>query len=308
LESMLRKGDETEGVIIECIDEKDFREMLYKAKKDISGEVDFREDEEIKGLYLGKGAAEYLNARVGDTVSALFVEGVPSPFNPIRSYDAIVTGIFSTGMKEFDANYAYAPLSYAAEINDNSSEISGYQLLLKDPLMADDISNWITQVSDFHYIPVTWRERNIMLFKWLQTQKAPIVITFGIIAMVAMVNIISTLIMIVLVKERDTAILKSMGMKPSAIRKKFMMDGLSISIMGIGIGIVIAKILEWGQMRFAWIKLSADVYFIDRLPIEISPDVILIIILVGLATSMIATFFPATKASSIKPVEILRYE
>ncbi|MEA3391699.1 MAG: FtsX-like permease family protein, partial [Candidatus Marinimicrobia bacterium] len=147
-----------------------------------------------------------------------------------------------------------------------------------------------------------------MLFKWLQTQKAPIVITFGIIALVALVNIISTLVMIVLVKERDTAILKSMGMKPSDIRQKFMIDGLSISLMGIGIGILISKILEWGQMRFAWIKLSADVYFIDRLPIEITWDVILIIILVGIVTSLIATFLPARKASSIKPVEVLRYE
>lgn len=308
LETMLRKGDETEGVIIECMNEADFLEMLHRSKKDITGEVNFREADSLKGIYLGFVAAEYIDAAVGDTVSALFVNGVPSPFNPIRSYDAIVTGIFSTGMKEFDANYAYAPLSFASEVNEDENIISGYQLLLSDPLLANDISNWINKISPYHYIPVTWRERNLMLFKWLQTQKAPIVITFGIIALVAMVNIISTLVMIVLVKERDTAILKSIGMKPSDIRQKFMIDGLSISMMGIGIGILIAKVLEWGQMRFAWVKLSADVYFIDRLPIEISWDVILIIILVGIATSLIATFLPARNASRIKPVEVLRYE
>ena|GEM_PF-477588 len=308
LETMLRHGEETEGVIIECMTEADFLEMLHASKKDMMGGVDFREADSLKGIYLGYGAAEYLNATVGDTVSALFVNGVPSPFNPIRSYDVIVTGIFSTGMKEFDANYAYAPLNFASEVNGNDNIISGYQLLLSDPLLADDISNWINKISSYHYIPVTWRERNIMLFKWLQTQKAPIVITFGIIALVAMVNIISTLVMIVLVKERDTAILKSVGMKPSDIRKKFMIDGLSISMMGIGIGILISKGLEWGQMRFAWIKLSADVYFIDRLPIEISWDVILIIFLVGIVTSLIATFLPARNASRIKPVEVLRYE
>ena len=87
-----------------------------------------------------------------------------------------------------------------------------------------------------------------------------------------------------------------------------MIDGLSISMMGIGIGILISKGLEWGQMRFAWIKLSADVYFIDRLPIEISWDVILIIFLVGIVTALIATFLPARNASRIKPVEVLRYE
>ncbi|RKY56355.1 MAG: hypothetical protein DRP93_01575 [Candidatus Neomarinimicrobiota bacterium] len=308
LETMLRYGDETEGVIIECMNEADFIEMLHRSKKDIMGGVNFREADSIKGLYLGYGAAEYLDVTVGDTVSALFVNGVPSPFNPIRSFDVIVTGIFSTGMKEFDANYAYAPLGFAAEVNDNDKIISGYQLLLSDPLLADNVSSWINQVSPYHYVPVTWKERNIMLFKWLQTQKAPIVITFGIIALVAMVNIISTLVMIVIVKERDTAILKSVGMKPSDIRKKFMIDGLSISMMGIGIGLLISKGLEWGQMHFAWIKLSTDVYFIDRLPIEISWNVMLIIILVGIVTSLSATFLPARNASRIRPVEVLRYE
>jgi lipoprotein-releasing system permease protein len=308
LETMLRSGDETEGVIIECMNETDFIDMLSRSKKNMAGSIDFREDQDLKGLYLGHVAAEYLNASVGDTVSALFVEGIPTPFNPMRSYDAIVTGIFSTGMKEFDANYAYASLSFAEQVNGNSSEITGYQLLLSDPLLADEVSSWINDVSDYHYIPITWRERNIMLFRWLQTQKAPIVITFGIIALVAMVNIISTLVMIVLVKERDTAILKSMGMKPSAISKKFMMDGFFISSMGIGLGLLLSKFIEWGQMRFAWIKLSADVYFIDRLPIEITWDVMLIIVLVGITTALIATFLPARKASGIKPVEVLRYE
>ncbi|MFO7840600.1 MAG: ABC transporter permease [Fidelibacterota bacterium] len=307
-ETMIRRADDTEGVILECLREAHFKQMLYSSKKDVAGTVDFREDKKIKGIYLGFGAADYLNAGIGDTVSALFIEGIPSPFNPIRKYPLIVTGIFTTGMKEFDASYAYAPLSFAAEVLENEKEISGYQLLLTDPLLAEDIAERIDKDSPYHYLPITWKERNLLLFKWLQTQKAPIILTFGIIALVAMVNIISTLIMIVLVKEQDTAILKSIGMKPEAIRKKFMFDGLTISLLGLGAGILIAKFLEWGQMKYAWIRLSADVYFIDRLPIDISWQVIVIIVLVGLFLSLIATFFPARNASRIKPVEVLRYE
>lgn len=307
-ETMIRRADDTEGVILECLREGHFKQMLYSSKKDVAGTVDFREDKKIKGIYLGFGAADYLNAGIGDTVSALFIEGIPSPFNPIRKYPLIVTGIFTTGMKEFDASYAYAPLSFAAEVLENEKEISGYQLLLTDPLLAEDIAERIDKDSPYHYLPITWKERNLLLFKWLQTQKAPIILTFGIIALVAMVNIISTLIMIVLVKEQDTAILKSIGMKPEAIRKKFMFDGLTISLLGLGAGILIAKFLEWGQMKYAWIRLSADVYFIDRLPIDISWQVIVIIVLVGLFLSVIATFFPARNASRIKPVEVLRYE
>jgi lipoprotein-releasing system permease protein len=236
------------------------------------------------------------------------VDGLPTPFNPMRSYPIIVTGIFSTGMKEFDGNFAYAPMTFAHEINGNSEEITGYQIMLKDAKKANEVSAWVNEKSDYHYIPVTWYERNLMLFKWLQTQKAPIVITFGIIALVALVNIISTLVMIVLVKQKDTAVLKSMGMKASEIKKKFMIDGLCITGMGLTLGIILAKILEWGQMKFAWIRLSTDVYFVDRLPIEISWDVILIIVLVGFFISLLATFLPARNASNIKPVEVLRYE
>ncbi|MDZ7797567.1 MAG: ABC transporter permease [Candidatus Marinimicrobia bacterium] len=231
-ETMIRRADDTEGVILECLREADFKQMLHSSKKDLAGTVDFREDKKIKGIYLGFGAADYLDAGIGDTVSALFIEGIPSPFNPIRKFPLIVTGIFTTGMKEFDASYAYAPLSFAAEVMENENEISGYQLLLIDPLLAEDIAQRIDEDSPYHYLPITWKERNLLLFKWLQTQKAPIILTFGIIALVAMVNIISTLIMIVLVKEQDTAILKSIGMKPEAIRKKFMFDGLTNKFTG----------------------------------------------------------------------------
>ncbi len=308
LECMLRYKEETEGIIIECMSEREFIDMLYRNKEDIEGKVDFREKEELHGLYLGQGVAEYLNVHEGDTLTALFMDGIPTPLNPMPSFNLIVTGIFSTGMKEFDANYAYAPMNFANKVNGNEKEISGYQIILKDPLNADEVSQWINKESDYHYIPTTWRERNLMLFRWLETQKAPIVITFGIIALVALVNIISTLVMIVLVKERDTAILKSMGMKPKDIRKKFMIDGFSISAMGLTAGILIAKILEWGQMKFGWIRLSDDVYFVDKLPIEISWGVVLTIVGVGLLIAFIATFFPARNAAKIKPVEVLRYE
>ncbi|MDX9778097.1 MAG: FtsX-like permease family protein, partial [bacterium] len=223
-------------------------------------------------------------------------------------YPLIVSGIFSTGMKEFDASYAYTSRAFAEKVKGDPQLISGYRLLLNDPLKADPLSRWIESVSPYHYTPVTWKEQNLMLFRWLQTQKAPIIITFGIIALVAMVNIISTLVMIVLVKERDTAILKSMGMKPSDIRRKYMLDGLIITFLGLATGILIAKILEWGQMKYAWIRLSADVYFIDRLPIEISATVILIISAVGLALALSATLVPARRAAAIRPVEVLRYE
>lgn len=308
LEIIIRKGEETDGVILECMEEKDFRAMLYKSKTDIEGRVDFRSDSAVAGIYLGSGVAEYLNAHVGDTLDILKIDGVPSPFNPIEAYPTILTGIFDTGMKEFDATYGYTSLDFAQKTVLKQDKISGYQVQLDNPFLVENVGEWIERNSDYHFITISWKERNSMIFRWLETQKAPILITFGIIALVAVFNIVSTLVMIVLVKEKDIAVLKSIGMTPAAIRKKYILDGLLISLIGSLAGLGLAKFLEWGQMTFAWIKISSDIYFVDRVPIDISWEVSVIMIASTVLLAVLATLYPAAQASRVKPVKVLRYE
>src|SRR6056297_1076821 len=221
LNVMVRKNDETEGIILQCLQQPDFMEILSKSKKNMSGKVDFRAGRQLPGIYLGQGAAQSLNATTGDTVDVLMLNGIPSLFNPLKTYPAIITGVFNTGMKEFDAGYGYTSLYFGQLKVKRSSIITGYQLLLTDPMKASEICEWIEDKSDYHYMAMTWKERNRILFRWLETQKAPILITFGIIALVAVFNIVSTLVMIVLVKEKDIAVLKSMGMTPRNIRRKY---------------------------------------------------------------------------------------
>lgn len=308
-EAMLRNEGETEGILLECMSETDFRRIMFPSKELMQGELKFDlPNSEIPGIYLGKGIAQNISVEIGDTLDILVMNGTPSMFNPLKIHPAIVTGIFTTGMKEYDKSLAYTSLIAGKKVFDMSKSITGYNILLNDASLAKEMSEWIENNFSFPYYSTTWRERNSILFKWLDTQKAPVMIVFGLIALVAIVNIISTLIMLILVKEKDIAILKSMGMKPSKIKKVVIAEGMIISIMGIVFGTIIAKILEFVQMRFGLFKISADVYFIDKIPIDISILSILIVSIIGLILAVIASYIPARKASKIKPVEILRYE
>ncbi len=308
-EAMLRNKGETEGILLECMSETDFRKIMFPSKELIQGELKFDiSNSEIPGIYLGKGIAQNIFVEVGDTLDILVMKGTPSMFNPLKIHQAIVTGIFTTGMKEYDKSLAYTSLIAGKKIFDMSKSITGYNILLNDASLAKEMSEWIGKNLSFPYYSTTWKERNSILFKWLDTQKAPIMIVFSLIALVAIVNIISTLIMLILVKEKDIAILKSMGMKPSKIKKVVIAEGMIISIMGIILGTVVAKILEFIQMKYGLFKISADVYFIDKIPIDISLLSILIVSIIGMILAVIASYIPARKASKIKPVEILRYE
>lgn len=308
-EAMIRNNDETEGVLLECMLEQDFRKIMFPSKELVSGELKFDiADSEIPGIYLGKGIAQNISVEVDDTVKILVMNGTPSMFNPLEIHLAIVTGIFTTGMSEYDKSISYTSLKAGQNIFNMKSKITGYNILLKDASFADEMSDWIENNFSYPYYSSTWKERNSILFKWLDTQKVPLMLVFGLIGLVAIVNIISTLLMLILVKEKDIAILKSMGMKPAKIKKVVIAEGLIISIVGISLGVVIAKILELIQNKWGIIKVSADVYFTNEVPIDISLMSILIVIILGLTLSIIVSYIPARKASKIKPVEILRYE
>lgn len=303
-EAMLRFGDETEGLLIEGMNYSDFLSIQAASKRLISGTMDY----DSGGIYLGKGAAEILNVQPGDSVEILILNGNPSIFNPIRSFKTMICGIFTTGMSEYDQNLAYCSLSLAQQIFALKQDINGYQLVLDDPDASDAIAALIYEKLHYPYYTVTWKESHYTLFRWLETQKLPILIVFGLIALVALVNIISTLVMIVLAKEQEIAVLNALGLSRKRIQRLFVTDGLLIAVSGLSIGIIIAKALEWLQMTYGLVRISADVYFIDRVPISISWNIVLIVTCVGIFMAIIASVYPSRKASAVRPVELLRYE
>jgi len=303
-EIIIRYQDRSEGILFECMEEEDFRRILMPSKKPWAGSVDFSGD----GIYLGKGVSDILGVSLGDTVDLLLIKGLPSPTNPARIQAALVTGIFSTGISEYDKSLAYGGLDLGQSFLTVPGRISGYQILLDDTKVTEWVSNAIVDKLPYPYYSVSWKDRHYTLFRWLETQKLPIILIFGLIALVAAVNIISTLVMIVLVKEKEIAVLKSMGMASRRIKKLFLMDGLIISLTGSILGVLLSLFIEWGQMTFGWFTISSDVYFIDRVPVSINPLIALIVMGTAIVLALVSSFYPAAKASAVKPVEILRYE
>ncbi len=303
-EVIIRYQNRSEGMMLECMHEEDFSEILMPSKTPWKGSVDFSG----RGLYLGKGVADVLGVEPGDSVELLLLRGMPSLTNPARIFPAKVTGIFSTGISEYDKSMAYAGLETGREFLSVENKLSGYQLLLHDTEFTDETDVLLRESLPYPFYSTTWKDRHYTLFRWLETQKLPIILVFGLIALVAAVNIISTLVMIVLVKDKEIAVLKSMGMPSRSIKRLFLTDGLIISLMGSAAGMLLSKFIEWGQMSFGWFSISSDVYFIDRIPVSITPAIMAIVMGIAILLALIASFYPAAKASALKPVDILRYE
>jgi lipoprotein-releasing system permease protein len=303
-EAMLKSDFETEGILLEGMLPDDFAAIQAPSKNILAGAPFLKDDE----LYLGKGVAKSIRAQVGDTLQLIIMQGTPSVLNPLRRHPVRVSGIFTTGMAEYDGSLVYCHLDLAQKVFQMENQISGFQLILERPAQTDKVLDQLQELLGYPYFHITWQEQHQTLFRWLETQKLPILIVFGLIALVAFVNLVSTLVMIILAKEQEIAILQAMGMSSHRIQRLFLADGLLLGAVGLIIGLGIALLLQWLQMQFGIIHISADVYFIDKVPIQISPLIILIIVISGLLLSGLAAWYPARRASKIKPVELLRYE
>jgi len=303
-QGILSSADASDGMLMEAMDSAAFSLIHAPSKKWIAGDLQLRP----ASVLLGQGLAATLNARVGDTVHILRIPETLSLYSRVQKLPLTVNGIFSTGMAEFDKNLCYTDLHTFQQVFQQPGRITGYQIMTRDPADLPSLTLWSESHVAYPFYYMTWKERHYVLFRWLETQKLPITVIFGLIALVAVVNIVSTLYMIVIVKEKEIATLKAIGLSAARVRRIFFWEGLIMSSAGVSIGLLLAKILEWGQMRYGWIRISADVYFVDRIPIQIDADIMLVTALFGILISLAASLYPAARAASVKPFELLRYE
>ena len=173
---------------------------------------------------------------------------------------------------------------------------------------ADEVANDIRNILQYPYATYTWFQLNKNLFAWMQIEKWGMFIILSLIIMVAAFNIISTLIMIVLEKTKEIGILKSMGASSKSIMKIFIFEGLVGGIIGTILGCIIGFVLCWLQMKYELISLPADVYIINSLPIKLMFSDFAMISVIGIALCLIASIYPAFKASKLYPVDAIRYE
>lgn len=265
-------------------------------------------DRELPGIILGREVARTVGARVGSEVVIISPESYVTPYGKFpRSRLFKVVGLFHSGMYEFDAHLTYMHLTSAQNLFDLEGLISGYGVKLFDLYKAQEVAARLQKDLGFDFWIRSWIEMNRNLFSALKLEKTVMFIILTLIILVAAFNIISNLFLLTMEKTRDIGILRAIGSKNSSILKIFLFEGMSTGIAGIFsggcLGIALSMILD----KYQFIKLPADVYYIDTLPVKIFWGDIAIIGFSALIIALFATLIPAIKASRINPVEAIRY-
>jgi lipoprotein-releasing system permease protein len=263
----------------------------------------------LPGIVLGSRLAENIGAVTGKQVSLLVPDGELTPFGPRPSYVRLrVAGTFESGFYDLDANWAFLSLTDAQKAFDLTDVVNSIELMLDDIYQAPQVAAAAEKLIGPKLAATTWGEQNKQLLSALTMERTVTVVTIGLIQLVAALNILITLIMMVMEKHRDIAILMSMGAKARQIRKVFVYEGALIGAVGTTIGLVIGYGLCYLAQHYQWVKLDQQVYSIAYVPFEPRALDGIWIAAAAMAVSLIATLYPARSATRIAPVESLRYE
>jgi lipoprotein-releasing system permease protein len=263
------------------------------------------------GTILGYGLAARLGVGIGDKVFlADFTSSgdmSASGFSP-RIVTFIVTGIFESGMYQYDESLAYISLADAQTLFGIPSLVTGLQVRISDPYASAAMADQLETHLGFPMRALDWQAKNQTLLKWMAYEKVLVGLALGIIIIIAAFNIISSLVMAVNDKVREIGIMRAMGATRGSILRIFMLEGTLIGLCGSTLGLGLGLLSYWLQHRFGLIQLPGDVYFVTVLPVELHvADVIWVMVVTNLLCSL-ATILPAWKASRHEPVEAIRHE
>ncbi|PYX38239.1 MAG: permease [Acidobacteria bacterium] len=260
-------------------------------------------------IILGKDMADELGATVGSVVLVTSPQGELTPFGMVPKYNRFrVVGIFNSGFFDYDTSWAFTRLSDAQRLFGLGDLISVIQFKLDDIYKADTVAHELEQAAGKGFMATSWMEQNKALFRALRLERVVTFITIGLIVFVAALNILISLTMMVMEKTKDIAVLLSMGTRKSQIRKLFIAQGVLIGLIGTAIGLVLGYALSWMGAHYHLISLAPEVYSIDYVPF--APRVVdgVLVALVAIGVSLVATMYPSWSAARILPAEALRYE
>lgn len=264
---------------------------------------------ETQGIILGSELAASIGVFKGDIVTILSPVGQIGPLGmlpKIRQFK--VAGIFEVGMFEYDTNLVFTDISAAQEFFGMKDEVTGIEVRLADIYKAPAVRERIQEKLGFPLYAKDWMQMNRNLFSALKLEKFAMFVILILIILVASFNIISTLIMNVIEKRREIAILKAMGATDRGIMSIFMLQGLLIGLLGTIIGVAGGYLLCYILNTYQIIKLPADVYYISHLPVKTKLSDFIAVSLSAVFISFLATLYPAWQAAKLNPVEPLRYE
>jgi lipoprotein-releasing system permease protein len=310
---MLRSSSGVSGAVLRGIDPESAGRVIKVLESSALMNMENKHQENntngaVPGIILGKELAKNLGLGMGDEVYLISSRGMISPMGYLPAMKRFqVVGLFESGMYEYDGSLAYIHLEDAQKILNMKDSITGIEVRVNDIYNARHIADKIVADIGFPYWARDWMQMNHNLFSALKLEKTVMFIILALIVLVAAFNIASTLIMMVMGKTRDIAILKAMGAMDSSIRKIFIFKGMIIGFIGTSLGVcfgfIMCKLLE----KYKFIELPGDVYYISTLPVRLEALDVFIIAAAAMAICFVATLYPARQASKLNPVEAIRY-
>jgi len=318
---MLTSKANVSGVVIRGIDPDSAVEVTNIGRAIKEGSLsDLKtqgRDGAIPGIIIGRELARHLGTFLNEPITVISPMGTITPMGMApRMKQFEVVGIFNVGMYEYDSSLAYISLKEAQRFFDMGDAVTGIEIKVDDVYKARKVARVIQENLGFPYWTKDWMEMNKNLFSALRLEKVIMFIILFLIVFVAAFNIVSTLIMVVMEKNRDIAILKSMGATARSIMKIFIIEGLVIgavgTILGAIAGLLVAINMEtiagFVEKILGFEVFPRDVYYLERFPSELNSADVIIIVTVAVMLCFLATLYPSWKASRLDPAEALRYE
>ena len=309
-EVMLSAAGGVKGLVLRGIDPESAPRVLSMLREIRRGSVAGLKREGTPGIVIGEDLAKRLGIGLGSRVNLLSPSGEKGAtgYSPrIRPFE--VVGIFKTGMFEYDATLAFVDLKAARDILGlPDGFLTGIEIMVDDVYKADAIARSVQDTLGSPFYVRHWREMNANLFAALKLEKIGMFILLTMVVLIGSFSIVTSLVMLVMEKTRDIAILMSMGATRSMIRRIFMLQGTIIGFVGTLLGYGMGLSLGWALKRYRFIKLPENVYTLDHLPIIISWQDVLIIGASAMLLCFLATLYPARQAARLEPAEALRYE
>jgi len=309
-EVMLTTPYGVSGIVLKGIDPDTESTVSELENNMITGTLAGLKDKKEKpGIIIGRELALTLGVSKGDTVNVVSPFGTMTPMGmapKLREFE--VVGIFDTGMYEYDSKMAYITIPDAQDFFGYGDAVTGLSVRVNDMNRTSEVATELQDQLGFPYRVRDWLQMNRNLFSALKLEKLTMFVILVLIIIVASFNIVSTLMMIVMEKAREIAILKSMGATSSGIMKIFMIEGIVIGVIGTTIGVAGGYLLCYILEKTELVQLPADVYYISHLPVLMDPLEVLIISAASMLICFGATLYPSWQAARLDPLEALRYE
>ena len=327
-QAMLKNGGHTSGVILRGMSVDNAFKVINLGKMQ-EGNIHYLSEKHrstlnlskdtsmLPGIVVGKELAKNMGLFLFETVNIISPMGVSTPMGMVPKMKTfVVVGVFDSGFYEYDSTLAYISLKDCQEFLNLGEQVTGLEIKVNDIYKANLIAKSIEKKLGFPFWGRHWMEMNKNLFSALKLEKRVMFIILSLIVLVAAFNIICTLIMIVMEKNKDIAILKSMGATSKSIMKIFIYQGITIGAIGTLLGCIgglavafnLEKLSVFIENLFGFKILPGDVYYLNQLPSQVNYSDVLIIIIGTMLICFLSTIYPSRRASKLDPSEALRYE